>query len=189
MVETLLGERPYSLLNTVSPTHLHLQTGTLTCVDLSIVSYPVLIEVSDRTYTQCPSKFIFDCADWSKYRKRAICDREAGSFPTGDTALEYFVSKLLESANFAIPQTKGSFRVKRVPCWNAQLSASVKEKKKAARRYHRTLLVCITGRYSVTELQEALRCCSNTASGEDEVYYAMIQNIPYETSSFLLTSL
>ena len=142
MVETLLGEMPYSLLNTVSPTHLHLQTGTLTCVDLSIVSYPVLIEVPDRTYTQCPSKFIFDCADWSKYRKHTICDREAGSFPTGDTAVEYFVSKLLESANLAIPQTKGSFRVKRVPCWNGQLSAAVKEKKKAARRYHRTLLVC-----------------------------------------------
>ena len=41
--------------------------------------------------------------------------------------------------------------------------------------------------FSMTELQEALRCCSNTAAGEDEVYYAMFRHIPCETLSFLLT--
>ena len=40
--------------------------------------------------------------------------------------------------------------------------------------------------FTMTELRESLRKCSNTAAGEDEIHYSMIKNLPESSLNFLL---
>lgn len=162
LVENLLGAAPCSIINDGNPTHLHSQTDSLTCIDLSIVSpeivpelqwsvcnslynsdhYPIIIEIPDTSYNLCPPKYIYEKADWNRFKIEAECERNINSFENIDEAVEYFNEKVINSADIAIPKTKGTIHTKRVPWWNPELRDAIREKKRANRLYHRTLLQC-----------------------------------------------
>ena len=161
IVESLIDSTPCSILNNGRPTHLHQQTNSTTCIDLTIVSseslpnftwttlddlynsdhYPILVDTREAAYKSCPIKFIFEKANWSKFKEEAICYQNVESFLNIDDALTYFNSTIINSATIAIPQTKGVPRTKTVPWWNKELQQAVKIKKDALRKYFRTRLV------------------------------------------------
>lgn len=161
IIESLLDTTSCSLLNDGKPTHLHVQTNSSSCIDLSIVSsesilnftcttlddlynsdhYPVLIDTTEKSYRNSQIKFIFEKAEWSKFKDEAMCSRDISSFANIDEAISYFNSTVINSALKTIPQTKGKCRTKAVPWWNKELQLATKAKKEALRIYQRTKLV------------------------------------------------
>ena len=107
IIENLINRTNCSILNSGSPTQLHMQNNSLTCIDLSICSpdaiqdftwslsddlynsdhYPVTLSSSDVSSGLCSSRFIFEKADWTKYITLAICEEDVASFPTIDEAV------------------------------------------------------------------------------------------------------
>lgn len=161
LIESMIANNNCSILNDGRPTHFHIQTSSFTCIDLSIASsdiathftwnvnqdlynsdhYPVLLSIDDSTCKETPIRFIFEKADWSKFKRSANVERDPCSFDSVDDATEYVTDIIIGAAKRSIPQTKGTIRTKPVPWWNPEVSEAIRERKVAIRRYYRTGLL------------------------------------------------
>jgi ribonuclease HI len=160
MIEKVISEWPICLLNTGSPTHLQIQNGSLSCLDLSICSADIVnnfqwetlqdLRGSDHfpitltsTTPQCSMgspRFRFSKADWTLYKARAVCTSLVTDFARIDDATRHLQDTINSAAVASIPRT-GRPRQRPVPWWNDDLARAVEERKVATRRYYTTLLV------------------------------------------------
>jgi len=160
IIENILTQSSLTLLNTGSPTHFHLQTGTHSAIDLTICSaqipitmewtveddlygsdhYPVIMNETVATEITREPKFALDRADWPKYYEETYIDPidELLKLPAIETLVNFFNDHLISAATASIPKSTGRPRPNRVPWWNVACATSNRERKTALRRYQRT---------------------------------------------------
>ena len=161
IIESLLLQNSCSILNTGMPTHLHIQTDTLSCIDISLCSsdliteaewnvcddlfnsdhYPILITFNHGNSPPTSPRYIFSRADWDKFSSLAILDAPINRFNNIDEINKYIIETISRASKNSIPLTKGSQYTRKVPWWNSDLDEAVAIKKRATRRYHRTRLI------------------------------------------------
>ena len=161
IVESLLTDGTCGILNRGDPTHFHLGTRSLSCIDLSLCTladlpsfswsvlddlygsdhYPVKLSLADPSPIHSSPRFIFDRADWTRFAAEAKCSEDVSNFPTVDAAVNYFTTIVSTAADLCIPKSSGILRTSSVPWWNAELGQAHREKKAALRRFHRSRLV------------------------------------------------
>jgi len=160
IIETIINRNPVSILNNTEPTHFHTQTNSLSNIDLSICSsdltsdlewsrsddlynsdhFPVFLKVNDISPRLTIPKYIFEKADWGKFRELSKCQNNANYFNRIDDMSDYLTDTIITAANSSIPKTGTTLRTKCVPWWNRELEAASREKKIATRRYYQTKL-------------------------------------------------
>ena len=157
MIEALLTETDFTLVNTGAHTHYHVQNNTTHAVDLTMCTpdlYPTLtwhvmegLYGSDHypikidTMTERPQRqrrYNISEADWKKYRSH--------EFQTENAELEVqerykrLIQHIKNAADLAIPKTNPRIR-RPVPWWTPECDEVRRERKSALRRYQRTGLL------------------------------------------------
>jgi hypothetical protein len=160
IVEDTLARNYSVLLNTGSNTHLHVQTGTSSAIDLTICSplaqldldwevhddlcgsdhFPILIREVGVEPVKRERRFKFGDADWILFEElTAVPDAE--ELLDGmdvDTAVEEFVLFLMTAAEHSIPMSSGRTPTgQRVVWWTDECTQAVNERKSSLRRYQR----------------------------------------------------
>ena len=150
------------LLNTGSPTHFHIQTGSLTAIDLSFCSpaaaaelvwsvekdlhgsdhWPILIKELNNQPVSREPKYQLKRADWdSYYHATEIEDYgEVLDDASIDENISMFNEHIITAADSCIPISSGDEIPHRVPWWNLSCTTANYERKQALRRYKRTNL-------------------------------------------------
>jgi len=160
ILEDMLLNTDVSLLNDGSATHFHVQTGTWSCIDLSICSpellvdmdwsvmddscgsdhYPILIRESRQTATPNESKFNINRADWKLFKSLTIVTEEEylNNDDSIDDLVEQFNALIYSAAEHSIPKTTPNSKHCPVPWWNRECQRTHDERKRARNRYQRT---------------------------------------------------
>ena len=141
LITSLLEEEDIGVLNTGDPTHFQTQSGTFSCIDLSIGSSnclldfnwrtcddwytsdhsPIIISCNDGTPQKRPPKWCLNKADWGKFKEYSEIEGDAGDFPTVDDAIDLLNGTLLTAALHSVPKTTGLFKRRPVPWWSEEL--------------------------------------------------------------------
>ena len=159
-IEEFISRSEACLLNTGEATHLHKQTGTLSCIDLTFSSpeiindfswevipdtynsdhYPIKIsKITDITMNENPNiSFNVKKADWEKYRNSTIIPNSYFDNSANINELVEKCNSLIHNAAiFSIPLKKKSNKYP-VAWWNRDCAITQRERKKAQRKYRRT---------------------------------------------------
>lgn len=160
IVERILSSTTMDTMNDGKPTHLHMQTNSLSAIDLTIVSgnaiqhfqwsisrnlynsdhFPIIMTLQPAvSYLQKP-KYIFERANWPQFEILSIIESIAESFPTVNEAISSLTNKIIYAADQSIPKTRGGLRKKYVPWWNPELTIAKSIKDNKLRQYQRSLL-------------------------------------------------
>ena len=157
VLSRIIENESVGLLNTGEPTHFHIQTGSLTAIDLSVCSEDALLDfdwrVIDGRYTsdhfpiilnntQSPPfprlpKWNTNKADWIKYREQSSITAEADEFPSVDEALELLNATLFSAGLQTIPRTSGIYRRCPLPWWNDECRIAHRTMRASYTRYRR----------------------------------------------------
>ena len=157
VIERLLMNNDLCLLNTGQSTHLHVQTGTLTAIDLSLCSpdifpgilwstaddlygsdhYPIIIEIPTRQAQLVEPRYIMKRADWETFEALTIVHEDCDDL-TAEGTERFLTNKLKIAASIAIPRSKGGMTEHRVPWYNNECRIAKIERRAALRRYLRT---------------------------------------------------
>ena len=141
LIASLVENEDIGLLNTGEPTHFHVQTGTLSCIDLSIASSNCLIDFNwgtlDDWHTSDHApivisndkdippfrspKWILEQADWKKFHDLSDIESDANEFLTIDDAIDLLNGTLHTAGVNSIPKSTGVFRRRPVPWWSNEL--------------------------------------------------------------------
>ena len=163
IIENALLSTSTILLNTGVPTHFHVQTGSLSAIDLTMCSanvstdlhwnrmdetfgsdhYPLCIDETDEEPFVPEMRFMEHRANWGVFEECTWMPDldELLNDSTVDELLNHYNRHLLESANLSIPQSSTKPRPKRVPWWTRECSEVNRQRKTALRKYQRTLLI------------------------------------------------
>ena len=158
-IEDLLINNDICILNTGSPTHLHIQTGTESCIDLTLASpellgdfdwgvmedsfnsdhFPIKIsKICNVPSNNLPQSYNLDKANWDSYKRlTAVSNNLFDENEDIDSLIDQFNKIVHTAASNSIPKKSPSNRYP-IPWWNAECSISQKERKKAIRKYRRT---------------------------------------------------
>ena len=157
-LSSILENLNVGILNTVEPTHFHIQTGTLSAIDLSICSDDAIIdfswEVMDDRYTSdhfpivigiahqsCPvqrlPKWNMKKANWPMYAEKSSIEAVAEDFPVIDDAIDLLNTTLFTAGLQSISRTTGIFARKPVPWWNQECRIAHKRMRAAKTRLRR----------------------------------------------------
>ena len=159
MMEIIINSGPVCILNDGTPTHLHTQTDTLSCPDLSVCSadiaadylwkvhddlhgsdhFPILLTSTRYREKIGTPRFRFNKADWTRFAVESFCRLRAADFETVDEACSHLQRVILDAAIKTIPKT-GRPRDRPMPWWNDDLERAKREKKRAVSRYKASLL-------------------------------------------------
>ena len=152
--EELITDLPISLLNDNSPTHYHIQTGTLSVIDLSIASsdcledftyrvseslhdsdhFPILISMrTPQCVPERPDRFDVSKADWGLFYE--LTEADINLEDDIDEIMENIGEIFYDAAMLSMPLKTGSYRRVPVPWFDEQC----KEAKKARNRAERAL--------------------------------------------------
>ena len=138
MIFKMVEESTITVLNSGEPTHFHVQTGSMTAIDLSICSpdinldfkwevgytlrgsdhYPIALQTVLSEPQSCAPKWCLSRADWETYRVSCTLDQSVWDFNNVDEAVEHFLSRLHLAASTSIPRTSGIFHRRPTPWWN-----------------------------------------------------------------------
>ena len=156
MIQALMVEESLGLLNQGSPTHYHVQTNSLSAIDLCFSSVGILSDFqlemdedlhgSDHfpmylTRTQYSPqhqvpRWQINKANWELYSELTQCITEIPDSPP----LEYYdliTEKIVWGAKESIPKTDGYFKLGPVPWWNANCANLKRERKRAQKKMMR----------------------------------------------------
>ena len=141
LIASLIENEDVGLLNTGEPTHFHVQTGTLSCIDISLASSNCLMDFdwgtvddwhssdhapivinngSDPPLFRSP-KWILERADWSKFEELSDIEGDADEFQTVDDAIDLLNGTLHTAGINSIPKSSGIYRRRPVPWWSKEL--------------------------------------------------------------------
>ena len=155
VVERLIHANPISLFNDGSHTYHNIHSGASSAIDLSICSssllldfawsvddelhgsdhYPLFLKSVRNSPSVASPKWKVEEADWVKYKSNIVLDSEFHSFNNHIEAYDYFIEKVITSANLNIPKTKGNLKRPAVPWWNKTCAVMRKVTRKCYRRY------------------------------------------------------
>ena len=153
----LIESLDLTILNTGKPTHFHVQTGSFSCIDLSIAStnafidfewdilddlygsdhFPIIISNDDSVPVSRAPRWCTDRANWPLFNELSNIEADASDLPTVNEAVHYLTSIFINAGNRSIPKTNGKFHRKPVPWWNIQCSIRHKAMRAAFTRYRR----------------------------------------------------
>ena len=159
-VEDLLLASDVCVMNTGSPTHIHIQTGTESCIDMALSSPDLICDFTWRTLDDCFNSdhlpiviskvpenttndnpnlsYNLDKADWVKYRRLTITPNEFFNENENIDILVENLNNIIHNAAIdSIPVKKASTKYP-IPWWNDKCHETQKERKKALRKYRRT---------------------------------------------------
>ena len=154
MIRKIILNSGLTVMNSGEPTHYHIQTDSLTVVDLSICSpeilmdfdwdveddlrgsdhYPIALQAVSPMPQSCNPKWNTDKADWTLFTKSCTFEIEVHEHDTVDKAVEYFSRRIQLAASMSIPRTSGSFHRRPVPWWNSDCSRARLESRRAESR-------------------------------------------------------
>ena len=157
ILEDVLTPSDYCLLNTDSPTHLHIQNKTFSNIDLSICSsellldmkwdvledphgsdhFPIKISFLDMHPTPLAPRWAIKRADWNFFLQCLPFDLDVDDFEDVEHASQYFINHILMAAHASIPMTQPTTKCP-LPWWNKDCTNASKARKAAFRRFRRT---------------------------------------------------
>ena len=140
MIFSLIEKKELAVLNTGAPTHFHIQTGTLTSIDISLCSpdcfldfswqvmddgigsdhFPIVIGIVDEVAVPRSPRWLLDKANWALFKTLTFLEIDAKDFPTIDDALDFLNRIIIDASKKSIPRTSGLFSRKPVPWWNTE---------------------------------------------------------------------
>ncbi|XP_072377808.1 uncharacterized protein [Diabrotica undecimpunctata] len=159
MIENIIINSNLNYLNTGSSTYFHIQTGTLSSIDLSICNpelstyltwktleslygsnhFPILISNNDNSQRQSQIKWKITHADWDLFNLIVKEQRNEISFMnSADEDLNMLINCIITSAEKCIGKYYFDPSKKYVPWWNESCKLAVKDCKKALNRYRET---------------------------------------------------
>ena len=160
IIEDLISNNNISVLNSGEATHFHIQTGVLSCIDLSLCSpellldldwtvcddlmgsdhFPIIISENSSTQHNSTPRFNLNKADWKLFHDLTVVteDEYIEENPDIDELVDKFNSLVLNAASAAIPRTSTNFKYIPVPWWNRECQRTHKDRKRAQQRYQRT---------------------------------------------------
>ena len=157
MIASVIENEDVGFLNSGEPTHLQIQTGTLSCIDLSVLSANCVVDFSWRTLDdwhtsdhapiiindnsdlpeQRSPRWLLEKADWKKFGELSEIEADAGEFQTVDDAIDLLNGTLHTAGVQSIPRSSGLFRRRPVPWWTPQLQILHRATRKALTRLKR----------------------------------------------------
>ena len=157
MLCSIIESEDVGVLNTGEPTHFHIQTGTLSAIDLSVCSenaimdfswrviddrhtsdhFPIVIELAQSPPAPRLPKWNLDKADWGKYREYCSIDAVAEEFSSIDDAIELLNTTMFSAGLQSIPRTTGQFNRRPVPWWTNECRVAHRTFRAATTRYRR----------------------------------------------------
>ena len=151
MLEDLFSEMDLCILNDGSLTYIHPATGSTSALDLSICGpslvldyewnihedlcrsdhFPVILTSNAVKEEAAPNRWNFKKADWLSFQVQCTSElMEEAVMSAGDPAGQ-FTDLLIQAANKAIPKTRFSKKLPKVPWFNDSCKRAIKERKKA----------------------------------------------------------
>ena len=145
------------VLNTGEPTHFHVQTGTLSSIDLSICDgssvidfnwrviddrhtsdhFPIIINMSQSPPDPRMPRWNLEKARWNEFKDLCLIEAEVDEFPSIDDAIDLLNVTFYSAGLQSIPRTSGSFKRKPVPWWNKECGQAHRTMRAACTRYRR----------------------------------------------------
>lgn len=162
MIEQAVIATDACILNTGDHTHLHVQTGSTSAIDLSICSsnlvdsvtwrvlddlygsdhYPIIIETIDEEQIVREPRYNINKANWKMFKTHSICHFSADNNDISiDQMVDQYNDLITSAANRSIPKTSNICVGKRVPWWTDDCSRVNYERKVALRRYQHSKLL------------------------------------------------
>ena len=154
MIVQLTTDYDLAVMNTGEPTHYHVQTGSLTMVDLTICTpdvlvdftwevsptlrgsdhYPITVQTIESAPQTSNPKWCLQRADWDLFQRSCHLDLKVHDHDTIDEAVEYFVAQVHRAAAISIPRTSSKFHRRPVPWWNNDCAQARLESRRAESR-------------------------------------------------------
>ena len=153
MIQSLIMEESLGLLNQGRPTHHHVQSNSLSAIDLCLSSVDIigdfqmetdedlhgsdhfpmyLIRMEFSPQQQTP-RWLINKANWELFSEETQCITEVPDC----SPLDYYnqiTEKIIQGAEKSIPKSDGYFKVAPVPWWNPTCKNLKKERLKAQRK-------------------------------------------------------
>ena len=188
MLEDLFSEMDLCILNDGSSTYIHPTTGSTSALDLSICGPSLVLDYEWNTHEDlcgsdhspviltsnavkeeaAPNRWNFKKADWLSFqaqcsselmeepRDHVCCGIMSAEDPTGQ-----FTDLLIQAANKAIPKTRLSKKLPKVPWFNDSCKRAIKERKKAQRKFFSNPTLSNVQNFLLLKSQ-GLSCCQTT---------------------------
>ena len=153
MLEKLFLEESLGLYNDEAPTHFHVQTGSLSTIDLSVCSlnamsdfvwridddlhssdhYPIYLTSKVYAPKQDIPRWLFKRANWELF---SSLTESISDLPVTEPTIymESILDKIKEAAEESIPKSDGYYRTCPVPWWNKRCEMIKRERNKAEKR-------------------------------------------------------
>lgn len=162
-IESLILNTSLTLLNNRQPTHFHIQTNTLSAIDLSLCSpaaalditwevmddlygsdhFPISIKETNAQNPALDQRFQLHKADWKLFETVTMIEPfdEILTIRSIDDLISFFNNHIIAAAEIAIPKSSPFQQPRKVPWWNAECTQANYLRKRALRRYQRTQLL------------------------------------------------
>ena len=147
-----------AILNIGSYTHFHFQTGTHSCVDLTLCSPELMVDMSWETMTDlCGSdhypifikemrrealadigRYIINKVDWHLYNVLTYVPEQDWDRIDVNKLMATFTEVVEGAANLEIPKRSGNGRHTPVPWWKRECQYTHNDRKRDQHRYQRT---------------------------------------------------
>lgn len=170
LISSLIENEDIGFLNTGEPTHYHIQTGTLSCIDLSLCSldcqmdfswrviddlhssdhYPIIVTLADSSPEQRQSRWCLEKANWNTFKEKSLITCSADEFSSVDEAVDFFNNQIYSAGIHSIPRSSGLFKRRPVPWWSEEL--------RCLHRATRTALTRLRRHRNEANLIEYKRC-------------------------------
>ena len=169
LFNSLIENEDIGIFNTGEPTHYHIQTGTLSCIDLSLGSsncivdftwkttdwfssdhVPIILSLNDGTPMQGSPRWCLDKADWCLFKELSKIPVKVEEIPSVNESIDILNGTLYSAGVDSIPRTTGSFHRRPVPWWTDEL--------KVLHRATRTALTRCRRRRTAENVVEYKQC-------------------------------
>ena len=141
LFSSLIENEDLGLFNTGEPTHYQLQTGTLSCIDLSIGSsncmmdftwkvtddwhssdhVPIILNTNSGPPVQRSPRWCLDKANWALFKELSVIGTNVDDISTVNEAVDLLNNSLHAAGVNSIPKSTGVFKRRPVPWWTEEL--------------------------------------------------------------------
>ncbi len=137
-VASVIEDLDLCILNTIHPTHYHMQTDTQPFIDLSLGSpdaymdftwgisedlhrsdiYPIFISHSTLQPSPRLPRWKLDRADWELFRTMTHTETSIDDFDATEDPVNFLTAHIHRAGELTIPQTTGHASRRSLPCWS-----------------------------------------------------------------------
>ena len=156
MLEDLFSEMDLCILNDGLSTYIHPANGSTSALDLSICGpslvldyewnihedlcgsdhFPVILTSNAVEEEAAPDRWNFKKADWLSFQAQSSSELTEEAVMSAEDPASQFTDLLIQAADKAIPKTRFSKKLPKVPWFNDSCKKAIKERKKAQRQFN-----------------------------------------------------